>query len=280
MAAGLAAWTGRSWCCRKSCSPSLPCLVDRGLGRLNGKREHDDRRWNAWLQTVRIELNSLCLLTLFHPTCDCLALSALDSYRYVHSDCGGDHRYTGGDLVRWVAHCAFGSIMRLHGNDHRPWSYDDEIEADIRHYLLTRARLAPSLIAAGHRATTTAFPPVARADFYWPEHAPAAASNSQYVFLDSVLVAPMDTVCYERSGSPDTETNGGACDPAAGSVPPRSAQMHGWGWKCGSSTSCNTNASGGFTQSSRSVWIPPGALCHCLAPVHCLCLCHAWPWAP
>ena len=42
---------------------------------------------------------------------------------YVHSDCGGDHRYTGGDLVRWVAHCSFGSIMRLHGNDHRPCKF-------------------------------------------------------------------------------------------------------------------------------------------------------------
>lgn len=148
--------------------------------------------------------------------------------------------------------------MRLHGNDHRPWTYDDDIEADVRSYLKARARLAPSLIAAGHRATATAFPPVARGDFYWPEHAPAAASNTQYVFLDSVLVAPMDTVCYERSGSPDTETNGGLCDPAAGSVPPSSAGVHGWGWQCGSPTQCNTNRSGGFLQSSRSVWIPPG----------------------
>ena len=135
---------------------------------------------------------------------------------YVHSDCDGDRRYTGDDLVRWVAHCAFGSIMRLHGNDHRPWTYDDDIEADVRSYLKARARLAPSLIAAGHRATTTSFPPVARGDFYWPAHAPAAASNTQCVFLYSILVAPTDTVCYERSGSPDTETNGGLCDPAAG----------------------------------------------------------------
>lgn len=177
---------------------------------------------------------------------------------YVHSDCGGDHRYTGADLVRWVAHCAFGSIMRLHGNDHRPWTYDNEIEADVRSYLLARARLAPSLIAAGHKATSTAFPPVARGDFYWPEHGPLAASNTQYIFLDSLLVAPMDTVCYERSGSPDTETNGGICDPAAGSVPPRSADVHGWGWQCGSSTRCNTNASGGSVASTRNVWIPPG----------------------
>lgn len=165
---------------------------------------------------------------------------------------------SGGDLVRWVAHCAFGSIMRLHGNDHRPWGYDDGIENDIRNYLLARARLAPSLIAAGHRATRTAFPPVARADFYWPEYAPLSSTNTQYIFLDSVLVAPMDTLCEERSGSPDTETNGGRCDPAAGSVEPPSARVHGWGWKCGSATQCNTNASGGFSYSSRTVWIPPG----------------------
>ena len=101
---------------------------------------------------------------------------------YVHSDCGGDHRYTGGDLIRWVAHCSFGSIMRLHGNDHRPWVYDDTIEADVRSYLNMRAKLAPSLIAAGHRATLTAFPPVARGDFYWPEH-PEAASNTQVPFV-------------------------------------------------------------------------------------------------
>lgn len=68
----------------------------------------------------------------------------------------------------------------------------------------------------------------------------------------------MDTLCSERSGSPDTETNGGLCDPAAGSVPASSMGVHGWGWKCGSATECNSNATGGFMNSSREVWIPPG----------------------
>ena len=175
---------------------------------------------------------------------------------YVHSDCGGDHRYTGGDLVRWVAHCSFGSIMRLHGNDHRPWSYDSGVEDDVREYLRARARLAPSLIAAGHRATLTAFPPVARGDFYWPDHAPDSADNSQYIFLDDLLVAPMDTVCLERSGSPDTSTSNSPCDRI--DAAPNSADVHGWGWQCTSTTACNSNASGGHTFSSRSVWIPPG----------------------
>eukprot|EP01052_Picozoa_sp_SAG31_P010296 SAG31_NODE_560_length_14088_cov_10.467010_5_plen_223_part_00 len=36
--------------------------------------------------------------------------------RIMCSDCGGDYRpHTGGDLLRWTAHCAFGSILRFHG---------------------------------------------------------------------------------------------------------------------------------------------------------------------
>merc|ERR1719240_1382884 len=72
---------------------------------------------------------------------------------YVHSDCGGDYRPKDGwDLLRWTAHCAFGTILRFHGNDHRPWTYYNATEDAIRNYLNTRYKLAPSLIAAGHHA--------------------------------------------------------------------------------------------------------------------------------
>jgi len=37
----------------------------------------------------------------------------------VHSDCGGDYSSTADDLLRWTAHCAFGTILRFHGADHR-----------------------------------------------------------------------------------------------------------------------------------------------------------------
>ena len=67
---------------------------------------------------------------------------------YVHSDCGGDYRpKEGGDLLRWAAHCTFGSILRFHGADHRPWSYDNHTEDTIRSYLQVRYKLIPSLIA-------------------------------------------------------------------------------------------------------------------------------------
>jgi hypothetical protein len=111
---------------------------------------------------------------------------------YVHSDCGGDYRGSAGDLLRWTAHCAFGSIHRFHGADHRPWSYDAHTTSVIKSYLATRYSMLPSIIAAGHSATFSGFPLVARCDILYPMHAAeGAASNMQYFFLNDTLVAPI-----------------------------------------------------------------------------------------
>lgn len=116
-----------------------------------------------------------------------------DFKTYVHSDCGGDYHPTeGGDLLRWTAHCAFSTIFRYHGSDHRPWQYGDAVTDTIRSYLTSRYKLAPSLIAAGQEAAKTGTPFVARCDLMWPEHAADGARNStQYVFLKDTLVAPI-----------------------------------------------------------------------------------------
>lgn len=89
---------------------------------------------------------------------------------FVHSDCGGDYTKNGGDLLRWTAHCVFGTILRYHGADHRPWKYGAQIESRIRQYLQTRYKLAPALLAAGQHATQTGMPYVARCDLFWPEY--------------------------------------------------------------------------------------------------------------
>ena len=96
---------------------------------------------------------------------------------YVHSDCGGDYAKNGGDLLRWTAHCVFGTILRYHGADHRPWKYGDAVEASIRRYLNVRYKLAPALIAAGQEATRTGMPFVARCDLFWPEYAKLPREN-------------------------------------------------------------------------------------------------------
>jgi len=110
---------------------------------------------------------------------------------YVHSDCGGDYRPKhGGDLLRWTAHCAFGTIHRFHGSDHRPWTYGPHVEDVIRQYLNMRYKLLPSFIAAGHHATVAGFPLAVRCDLFWPSHA-EAKSNHQYLSLNDTLVAPI-----------------------------------------------------------------------------------------
>jgi hypothetical protein len=112
---------------------------------------------------------------------------------YVHSDCGGDYTPSGGDYLRWTAHCTYGSIMRYHdagAGAHHPWDYDDHILRVARRYFQARSRLTPSLIAAGQKATKTGQPFVARCDLFWPEHE-ESRSNQQYIFLDDILVAPI-----------------------------------------------------------------------------------------
>ena len=109
---------------------------------------------------------------------------------YVHSDCGGDYRGSAGDLLRWTAHCTYGTIFRYHGNDHRPWTYDDHTTATIKSYLQTRYALLPSLIAAGDAAASGGFPLVARADLFWPTYK-ESTSRDQYIFLNDTLVAPI-----------------------------------------------------------------------------------------
>eukprot|EP01121_Diplochlamys_sp_Union-15-3_P016634 TRINITY_DN56_c0_g1_i1.p1 TRINITY_DN56_c0_g1~~TRINITY_DN56_c0_g1_i1.p1 ORF type:complete len:853 (+),score=155.87 TRINITY_DN56_c0_g1_i1:34-2559(+) len=109
---------------------------------------------------------------------------------FVHSDCGGDSRESGGDLLRWTAHCTFGTIFRYHGSDHRPWTYTPEIESTIRSYLNMRYKLIPAFISAGQAATYSGFPIVARGDLFWPDQT-AASDNNQYIHLNNTLVAPI-----------------------------------------------------------------------------------------
>lgn len=121
---------------------------------------------------------------------------------YVDTNCGGvgwgfpgdwlaSAPTSAGDSIRWASHCAFGTILRFAGGEHQPWMHGAHVEDTVRLYLQARYRLMPTILGAGTKATRTAFPLVARGDFYWPEHAPSSADSNQYVFLDDLLVAPI-----------------------------------------------------------------------------------------
>jgi hypothetical protein len=109
---------------------------------------------------------------------------------YVHSDCGGDSRGTAGDLLRWTEHCVFGTILRFHGEDHRPWTYDAHTESVIKSYLQIRYKLLPTFIAGGRGTLASGFPIAARGDLFWPTY-PEASNNEQYFHLNDTLVAPI-----------------------------------------------------------------------------------------
>jgi alpha-glucosidase (family GH31 glycosyl hydrolase) len=120
---------------------------------------------------------------------------------YVHSDCGGDYGQklpnpddvtSAGGLLRWTGHCAYGSILRFHGADHRVWHYDQNTQNAFRNYLTARHKLIPTIKSAAQKATETGHPLVARLDLFWPEHKDSgSASHHQYMFLDDILVAPI-----------------------------------------------------------------------------------------
>lgn len=160
----------------------------------------------------------------FATSVNAMGSSALHEFKnFVHGDCGGDGytvNSTGGNLVRFISHCAMGNILRIHGcggNTHgppdpnvvtsnpclQPWVFGPAHESVIRKYLQMRYTLMPSIIAAGHIISSTGFPSlVARGDMFWPrlgKYPPPgthgkrffAAADDQYLFVNDTLVAPM-----------------------------------------------------------------------------------------
>lgn len=118
-----------------------------------------------------------------------------DFRAFTHSDCGGHQPnasspHASDALLRWTAHCVFGTILRFHQGEHRFWLYTNSTQDIVRKYLEARYRLVPSLISAGSELQLQGFPLVARCDFFWPEH-PEARNNTQYVHLNDTLVAPL-----------------------------------------------------------------------------------------
>merc|ERR1712113_461047 len=72
----------------------------------------------------------------------------------------------------------------------RPWNYDSKTVDGVRAYLNIRYKLLPTLLEAGRHATLTGVPLAARGDFYWPQYK-ESTSNQQYIFLHTLLVAPI-----------------------------------------------------------------------------------------
>ena len=162
-----------------------------------------------------------------------MVTEAVHDFRaFVHSDCGGHGSCSSinpppqpgqppppppedkpcetpddSGLLRWTAHCSFGTIIRFHQGDHRFWLRGKDTQDSARNYLNMRYKLAPSLIAAGRTVQTAGFPLTARADLIWPEH-PEANDATQYIHLNASLIAPLegDATPYSNSSKPSSRS--------------------------------------------------------------------------
>eukprot|EP01052_Picozoa_sp_SAG31_P006119 SAG31_NODE_278_length_18608_cov_10.304284_11_plen_452_part_00 len=166
-------------------------------------------------------------------------LGGIEGFKpYVHPDCTAHHNYDEPEVyVRWIQFCSLSNVFRVHSdpfNDRRPWSFgnatgnatNDPTEAIFRNFSHMRLQLLPMLASAAVKAALDGTPLVQRLDFAFPRE-PEALRLDQYLFLDTMLVAPVNP--FVNGSKPWTDGQTGK-DPK---IP------------------------GSFNR-SRDVWIPPG----------------------
>ena len=95
--------------------------------------------------------------------------------------------------ARWFEWGAFCPIFRTHGvrYNNEPWSFGKPLEDIIRKYIDLRYTLMPYTYTYAYETAKT-YAPMMRAMFYaFPNDEKAVASQHQFMFGDSILVAPV-----------------------------------------------------------------------------------------
>ena len=120
----------------------------------------------------------------------------LSGQPYWGTDIGGlmyTERYDPELFVRWLQWGAFCPVFRTHGirYNNEPWSYGEQAEAIIKQYIGLRYRLMPYIYTYAYETSQT-FAPMMRPMFYaFPEDRQAREQKQQFMFGDSLLVAPV-----------------------------------------------------------------------------------------
>lgn len=94
--------------------------------------------------------------------------------------------------LRWVQAGVFCSHFRIHGIGPRePWAFGAEIENEARRWFELRYRLIPYIMGAIETARETGMPVQRAMALAFPRDRAAAAYDTQYMFGDALLVAPV-----------------------------------------------------------------------------------------
>lgn len=120
---------------------------------------------------------------------------------YMSHDIGGFH---GGRIdfdlyARWIEFGAFSPILRMHsahanpleGNLRMPWVYGEKGVALMRKYFRLRTQLIPYLYTQAWLAHRDAMPILRPLYLAWPERDEAYRHPHEYLFGESMLVAPV-----------------------------------------------------------------------------------------
>lgn len=115
---------------------------------------------------------------------------------YWGTDIGGcmyQDRYDPELFVRWMQWGTFCPIFRNHGvrYNNEPWSYGKPMERAILDCIELRYRLMPYIYTYAYETAKTYVPVIRPMFFAFPEDETAAQHEHQFMFGDSILVAPV-----------------------------------------------------------------------------------------
>lgn len=118
----------------------------------------------------------------------------MSGYGYWSHDIGGFENTSTADVYkRWAAFGLLSSHSRLHGsNSYRvPWAYDEEAVDVVRLFARLKARLMPYLYRNAIETSRTGVPMMRSMVLEFTEDRNCAYLDKQYMFGDSLLVAPI-----------------------------------------------------------------------------------------
>ena len=118
----------------------------------------------------------------------------LSGFGYWSHDIGGFEGTAPPDVYkRWCAFGLLSSHSRLHGSDsvRVPWAFDEEAVDVLRHFTNLKCRLMPYLHAMARQASGQGVPMMRAMVLEFPDDPGAAPLDRQYMFGDSLLVAPV-----------------------------------------------------------------------------------------
>lgn len=98
-------------------------------------------------------------------------------------------------FARWIELGAFTPFLRIHSMvgsaDQEPWAFGEDVEAISRKYLELRYRLLPTIYTAAWQAAQTGRPIARALAFDYPADEQTHNLDSEYLFGDAFLVAPV-----------------------------------------------------------------------------------------